>query len=92
MSEYIEFEVNEHDEDNVIELVYNILLAADGREIYQSAEQCEEGSPLAQALAIIPGIKHLMIDASTLTITRDDDTEWYAIIEDIRAAIVDFFL
>ncbi len=92
MSEYIEFEIEETEADNVIELVYNILLATDGRETYQSAAQLEEGSPLAQALAVIPGILHLVIDAHTLTITRDDETEWYAIIEDIRAAIVDFFL
>lgn len=92
MSEYIEFEVDESESQDVITLIYNIQLATDSVEVYQSAEQMEEGSPLAQALAVIPGIMHLQIEADTLTVLRDSEMEWYAIIEDIRAVIVDFFL
>ena len=92
MSEYIEIEVEETETSDTILIETNITLAHDGVEVYESAEEMEEGSPLAQALSIVYGIQRIEIAPHTLTITRTDDVEWYTIIEDVRAAIVDFFL
>ena len=92
MSEYIELEPEETDEPNVLIIEANIPLTVEEMEAYDSAESMLEGSPLAQALAIIPGIVHLIIEPDALTITRDPFYEWYTITEDVKAAIVDFFL
>ena len=92
MSEYIELEPEETDEPNVLIIYSNVDLTREEREEYDSAEAMLEGSPLAQALAIIPGIEHLQIEPDALTVTRDPEFEWYVITEDVKAAIVDFFL
>ena len=92
MSEYIEVEQEETDDPNVRILEVNVPLAVDGVEVYDSAESLAEGSPLANALSVIPGILHLVIDEDSLTITRDPFYEWYTITEDIHAVLVDFFL
>ncbi|HFC11476.1 MAG TPA: hypothetical protein ENJ56_01435 [Anaerolineae bacterium] len=92
MSEYIKIEQDETDDPNVMILEVNVPLAVEGREVYVSAESMQSGSPLADALSIITGITHLIIDANSLTVTRDPDYEWYTITEDIHAALVDFFL
>ena len=92
MSEYIEFETEETDNPNILIVETNIPLATEGVEEYDSAEAMLEGSPVAQAIGIIPGIEHILIDEHTLTITRDPFFEWYTITEDIRASLVDFFL
>lgn len=92
MSEYIEVETEETDDPNVLLMECNVLLAEDGLEVYDSAESLQEGSPLAQTLSIIPGIIAMTIDEHSLLITREPDTVWYTIIEDIRLALVDFFL
>ena len=92
MSEYIEIETEEGDEPNVLMLEVNILLAVDGIESYDSAESMAEGSALANALSVIPGIVNMTIDEYTIRIERDPFTEWYSITEDVRAVLVDFFL
>lgn len=92
MSEYIEIEQEETDDPHVLILETNIKLAVDEIEVYDSAESMLEGSPFAHALAYIPGIRQLEIDDDTITVTRDPDFEWYTITEDIKAALVDFFL
>lgn len=91
MSEYIELEREETDDPHILILESNVLLT-DEVEEYDSAESMEEGSPFVQAIAYVPGIIHLHIDQHTMTITRDPDIDWYTIVEDIRAALVDFFL
>ena len=91
MSEYIEIEQHELDDPLQLILETNILLA-EQPESYASQEELEEGSTLAQALSIIPGIAHLIITEHELTITRSPDTDWYTIVEDIRLALIDFFL
>lgn len=92
MSEYIEVEREETDDPNVLILEVNVPLAVDGDEVYDSAESMAEGSALANALSVIPGIQHMVIDADTITITRDPFFEWYTITEDVHAVLVDFFL
>lgn len=92
MSEYIELEPEETDDPHILIIESNIRLTMEELEEYDSADSMQEGSPLAQALAIIPGIAYLQIEPDALTITRDPDVEWYTITEDIKAAIVDFFL
>ncbi len=52
----------------------------------------EEGSPVAQTLAMIDGINTLRIEGSNLVITRDPDSEWSLIVEDVSTALKDFFL
>ncbi len=92
MSEYIEISPEETDDPHVLILETNITLAVDEVEVYDSADAMLEGSPFAQSLAFIPGIRHLEIEEDTITLTRDPDFEWYTITEDIKAALVDFFL
>lgn len=92
MSEYIEIEQEETDNPNVLILETNIKLTVDEIERYDSAESMLEGSPFAQALAYIPGIVQLEIEDDTITLTRAPEFEWYTITEDIKAALVDFFL
>jgi hypothetical protein len=92
MSEYIEIETEESDDGRKIFVYTNLLLADGDIEDYDSRDSLEEGSPVAQALAIIDGIAHLRIDSSDLIITREPGTEWYVIVEDVSAVLKDFFL
>lgn len=92
MSEYIEVTPLESDDPYSVQLHTNVQLTAGAAEEYASPAALAVGSPVAQALAVIPGIDHLRLDGSTLTIRRSADSEWYAIIEDVRSALIDFFL
>ncbi len=92
MSEYIELEPEETDDPHILIIESNVTLTIEEVEEYDSADLMLEGSPLAQTLAVIPGIEHLRIEPDALTITRDPTFEWYTITEDVKAAIVDFFL
>ena len=92
MSEYIEFDFEITDDPLIGVIETNMVLAVDGAELYESAEALEDGPPVAQALAFVPGVRHLIIEKHTLTITSDEDVEWFAIVEDISAALRDFFL
>lgn len=92
MSEYIEIETELSDDDSVL-IVYTNLRLNDGEvEQYHSSAELEEGSPVAQALAVIEGIRFLQIEGSDLTVRRDPDAPWHVIISDISAALKDFFL
>ena len=52
-----------------------------------------EGSPLAQLLFnAVPGIAALDILPDTLRIQRHPETDWEALLDDLRAALRDFFL
>ena len=92
MSEYIELNADLSDDPLVGVIETNLKLAVDGDELYASAESLLEGSPVAQSLAGILGIAELIIEEHALIITRDPDVEWYAIVEDVSAALKDFFL
>lgn len=92
MSEYIEIETELSDDDSML-IVYTNLHLNDGEtEQYHSSEELEEGSPVAQALAVIEGICFLQIEGNNLTVQRDPDAPWHVIISDISAALKDFFL
>lgn len=92
MSEYIEIETETSEDGKRIFVYTNLRLAEEDFEEYGSREAMEEGSPVAQTLAMIDGIAHLRIEESDLIITREADAEWYLIVEDVSAALKDFFL
>lgn len=75
-------------------LTTNVRLSSPSQpsETYTSAEEMEEGSPLAQTLAYVEGIRELHISGQTMIVTRDPDVDWHVIIADISAAVRDFFL
>ncbi len=92
MSEYIEIEA-ELDDEGEIRFVTNLKLTAEGRpEMYRSVAEMEEGSPVAQALAVVAGIETLSLDGGRLTLTSWPDADWHAIITDVKAALTEFFL
>ena len=92
MSEYIEIETELTDDDSTLTVYTNLRLNEGEAEQYYSLEELEEGSPVAQTLAVIQGIRFLQIEGSDLTVRRDPDTPWHIIISDISAALKDFFL
>ena len=92
MSEYIEIETEVSDDDSTLTVYTNLRLNEGKAEQYHSSEELEEGSPVAQALAVIDGITYLKIQAGTLTVHRDPNMPWHIIISDISAALKDFFL
>lgn len=92
MSEYIEIETEMSDDGQEMHVMTNLALTDQGSELYHSPAEMEEGSPLAHALAVINGIATLHIEGSDMTITRQPDAEWHAIVADVSAALKDFFL
>ena len=92
MSEYITVQPEYGDDPDLVKLVTNLSLAPDGPESYANRDEGDEGSPLAQTLFGIDGLSSLDIEAGTLTVRRDSDSEWPALIDDISEALKDFFL
>lgn len=92
MSEYIEIETELSDDGRHLHIQTNLKLAEGEPEMYPSLAAMEEGSPVAQALAVIEGIATLQIDGRDLTLTRTPDTDWHIIVADVSAALKDFFL
>ncbi len=92
MSEYIEIETELSDDGEEMYISTNLTLAEDEAEVYESAAAMEEGSPVAQALAMIEGIARLRLEGGDMVITRDRDAPWHAMVADISAALKDFFL
>ena len=92
MSEYIDIETEASDDDSQMFFFTNLRLAEADTEFYQSKKEMEEGSAVAQALAVVVGIDELLIDGRDLTITRDPDVDWHVIVADVSAALKDFFL
>jgi hypothetical protein len=92
MSEYIEIETELSDDNNTLTVYTNLRLNEGKAELYHTNEQLEEGSPIAQALAIIDGLRFVQIEGSDLVVQRDPDIPWYVIISDISAVLKDFFL
>ncbi len=93
MSEYVTIEVEYTDNPNVADLFINQILTHDDEEIYQSSDEGEVGSPIAQMLFLaVDGIKRLVITEDCLTITRDDGIPWESIIDDVRDALRDWYL
>ena len=92
MSEYIEIETEASDDGKRIIVYTNLRLAEGDIEDYNSRESLEEGSPVAQSLALIDGIARLRIEDSDLIITREPGVEWHTIVKNVSAALKDFFL
>jgi hypothetical protein len=93
MTEYIDLHPEPTDNPDVMIVVTNLNLTHGGEaEVYQSPDEGEEGSPLAQALFAVPGLAALTLDGGELTITRAPDVEWHDLIEDVSDALRDFFL
>lgn len=93
MSEYIEIEAELGDDGQSILFETNLPLTAEAaEERYDRSSPLAEGSPLAQALAGIPGVHSVLIAGSDLTVTYEPDADWHVIIADINAALKDFFL
>jgi hypothetical protein len=92
MSEYITIDPQYGDDPDLVTLTTNLRLAPDGPESYASHDEGDEGSPLAQTLFGIAGLVALDINWSTLVVRRDPEIEWYVLIDEISAALKDFFL
>lgn len=92
MSEYIEIESELSDDDSTLFVYTNLRLNEGEAEQYRAVEELEEGSAVAQALAVVEGIATLKIEGGDLTVQRNPDVPWHIIISDISAALKDFFL
>jgi len=92
MSEYIEIEIETTNDPAVMLFYTNMRLAEEGVELYDSLEDMEEGSAVAQALASIEGIVKIKIGDHTLTVTSDLSVPWHILVGEISAAMKDFFL
>lgn len=92
MSEYIEIDSEISEDGNQLYIYTNLRLAERGDESYDSVAAMAEGSAVAQALAMVPGIRRLDIEAQELTIEVDPETSWHAVVADVSAVLKDFFL
>ena len=93
MSEYVTVESFPTNDPDVMDIVINQTLTEDEREVYRNPEEGDVGSTIAQMLfSGVEGIVALTITPDTLSITRDPDFPWEAIIDDVRDALRDFFL
>lgn len=62
------------------------------REVYGSATEALDGSPLAALLATIEGVAALELDGQDVVITRDAAVVWDDIALQVVEALKDFFL
>lgn len=92
MSEYIEIETEPTADPDQLRIVTNLTLAEAETEEYHIPQAMEEGSPLAQSLSFVEGVRRLRIEGQELLVSRDPDVPWHLIVADISAAIRDFFL
>ena len=92
MSEYIEIET-EIGDDGMILFHTNLPLTAEGQEeVYESRAALDEGSPVAQALSVVPGIETVAMGGGDLAIAAAADADWHTLAADVTAALKDFFL
>ena len=93
MSEYVTVEVEYGDDANSAELFVNQVLTDQGEEQYENPAAGDLGSPIAQMLyTAVEGIIGLTISEDCLTIQRDPDVPWEAIIDEVRDALRDWYL
>jgi len=93
MTEYIDIQTEATPDPNEMRLITNLdLVPGGGREVYQTPEEGDEGSPLAQALFAVPGLQAVILEGSELLVRRQEGHEWHDIIEDITDVLRDFFL
>ena len=92
MSEYVTVEARPTDDPDVLEILTNQTLTLEGEEVYHNFDEGDQGSPLAQTLFGVYGINALTIAPQMLTVTRDPEVPWEAIVDEVRDALRDFFL
>jgi len=92
MSEYVTVEARFTDDPDVSEILTNQTLTQAGEEVYLNFDEGDQGSPLAQTLFGIYGIRALTITTHRLTVTRDPEVPWETIVDEVRDALRDFFL
>ncbi|GAB1422359.1 hypothetical protein MASR2M15_25890 [Anaerolineales bacterium] len=92
MSEYVSLQVEYSDDPAEIEIKINQRLTDMEQEMYASIEEGELGSPIAQMLFQIEGIRAMTIYPDTLIIWRELDTAWEIIVDEVRDALRDFYL
>jgi Scaffold protein Nfu/NifU N terminal len=93
MSEYVTVEARPTDDPDVLEIITNQQLAVEGDEVYNSFEEGDGGTPIAQMLfSGVRGLRALTISGGTLRLTRDPDVSWEEIVDEVRDALRDFFL
>ncbi len=93
MSEYVTVEVEYGDDRDVADLYVNQTLTSKAEEYYENPTAGDQGSPVAQMLfSAVDGIQKLTISQDCLTITRESDYTWEAIIDEVRDALRDWFL
>ncbi|MFQ5421675.1 MAG: NifU N-terminal domain-containing protein [Anaerolineae bacterium] len=92
MSEYIEIQTELSDDGRTMSFYTNLTLSEGEVETYDSPAAMEEGSPVAQAFAVVDGIAQLRLEGSDMHITRAADAPWHSIVADVTAALKDFFL
>ena len=92
MSEYMEIESELSDDGQAIYFYTNLQLTDGDEESYDSLAALEEGSPVAQALAVIEGISALHLAGTEMVLTLQPDAAWHIVAEDVSAALKDFFL
>ncbi|GAB4467709.1 MAG: hypothetical protein Kow00124_00970 [Anaerolineae bacterium] len=93
MTEYIDIRTETTGDPDVMRLITNLDLTAGGPpEVYESPEAGDHGSPLAQALFAVPGLAALTLTQQELLATREPDTPWPDLLQDIYDVLRDFFL
>ena len=92
MSEYIEITTEEGDAINSLYIFTNLRLTEDAVEEYDSQQAMELGSPVAQALSTVDGLRFIRLDDGDIIVHREPAADWYGIVEDITAVLKDFFL
>lgn len=93
MSEYVTIEVEYTNNPDVADLFINQILTHEDEEIYNSLQEGEVGSPIAQMLFMaVDGIRRLVITEDCLTITREKGMPWESIIDEVRDALRDWYL
>lgn len=75
---------------NSMKFTLNRPVVEGGSQSFMSPEQAE-GSPLAQRLFQIPGVKSLFFLNNFITVTRDPEVDWGAIAGEVEAAIREHF-
>jgi hypothetical protein len=93
MTEYIDIKAEPTDDPEVILIITNLDLTVGGPpETYETPEEGDSGSPVAQAIFTIPGVAWLRLEGRQASIRRMADVEWHDLIEDVSDVLKDFFL
>ncbi|MFN2134668.1 MAG: NifU N-terminal domain-containing protein [Candidatus Promineifilaceae bacterium] len=92
MSEYIEINTEESDDDETLFVYTNLQLTDGTAETYATRSDLAVGSPLAQALWAVEGLRYLQMENGEMVVRREQEAEWHALVDDITAVLKDFFL